>query len=74
MPLSITLTLYKTSKHVHMDVRYEKMPMSNFGYFLLELISGQPKTTHGVDPPLVLFLESIVHVFFTQLIVQLLAI
>ncbi len=50
------------------------MAMRQFGAFLWELISRQPQAKHGEGSDLVLFLESIVHFLFTQLIVQLLAI
>jgi hypothetical protein len=45
-----------------------------FGVFLWELISRQPQAEHGEVSHLVLFLESIVHFLFTQLILQVLAI
>jgi hypothetical protein len=48
--------------------------MSEFGGFLWELISRQPQAKHGEGSHLVLFLEFIVYLLFTQLIVQLLAI
>jgi hypothetical protein len=48
--------------------------MHEFGFFLWELISRQPQPRHQRTYDLVLFLESIVHFLFTQLIVQLLAI
>ncbi len=49
-------------------------PIYEFGFFLWELIYGQPQPKHAERPQLVLFLESIVHFLLTQLIVQLLAI
>jgi len=53
----------------------EGFAIYTFGFFLWELISGQPRPKHGEGlNHLVLFLESIVHFLFTQLIVQLLAI
>jgi hypothetical protein len=57
-----------------MVVRSEDLVMHKFGFFLWELISRQPQAKHGGRSHLVLFLESIVHFLFTQLIVQLLAI
>jgi hypothetical protein len=48
--------------------------MHEFGVVLWELISKQPQAKHGEGSHLVLFLESIMHFLFTQLIVQLLAI
>jgi hypothetical protein len=45
----------------------EGFAISTFGYFLWELISRQPQPIHreGLNH-LVLFLESIVHFWFTQ--------
>jgi hypothetical protein len=57
-----------------MVVRSEDDIMHEFGAFLWELISRQPQGKHGEVFHLVLFLESIVHFLFTQLIVLLLAI
>jgi hypothetical protein len=57
-----------------MVVRSEDDIMHEFGAFLWELISRQPQGKHGEVFHLVLFLESIVHFLFTQLIVQLFAI
>jgi len=56
-----------------MVVRFKDLAMRKFGAFLWELISRQPQAQHREGSDLVLFLESIVHLF-TQLIVQLLAI
>jgi len=53
----------------------EGFAIYTFGFLLWELISGQPQPKHGEGlNHLVLFLESILHFLFTQLIVQLLAI
>jgi len=57
-----------------MVVRFKNLAMRKFGAFLWELISRQPQAQHQEGSDLVLFLESIVHFLFTQLIVQLLAI
>jgi len=58
-----------------MVVRFKDLAMHKFGVFLWELISRQPQAEHGEGYHMViLFLESIVHFLFTQLIVQLLAI
>jgi hypothetical protein len=54
-----------------MVVRPIRKVLHLFGVFLWELISGQPQPKHGERSHLVLFLESIVHFLFTQLIVQL---
>jgi hypothetical protein len=53
----------------------EGFAIYTFGFFLWELIYGQPQPKHGEGlNHLVLFLESIVHFLFTQLTIQLLAI
>jgi hypothetical protein len=58
-----------------MAVRSSDLLIREYGVFLWELISRQPQLAkHGEGSNLVLFLESIVHFLFTQLIVQLLAI
>jgi len=61
------------SKNMGMD-EFGDSAMREFGVFLWELISRQPQAKHGEGSHLVLFLQSIVHFLFTQLIVQLLAI
>jgi hypothetical protein len=57
-----------------MVVRFRDLAMRDFGVLLWELISRQPQAKHGEGSHLVLFLESMMHVLFTQLIVQSLAI
>jgi hypothetical protein len=54
-----------------MVVRFKDLAMREFGTFFWDLISMQPQAEHGEVSHLVLFLESIVHFLFTQLIVQL---
>jgi len=49
----------------------EWLAIYTFGFFLWELISGQPEAKYEKLSHLVLFLESILHFLFTQLIVQL---
>jgi hypothetical protein len=57
-----------------MVVSSNDLVIPEFGVFLWELISRQPQAKYQEQSHLVLFLESIVHLLFTQLIVQLLAI
>jgi hypothetical protein len=56
------------SKDLDMD-ECEDLAMRQFGVLLWELISRQPPAKHGEGFHLVLFLESIMHFLFTQLIV-----
>jgi hypothetical protein len=55
-----------------MVVRSKDLVLREFGVFLWKLISRRPQAKHGEGSHSVLFLESIVHFLFTQLVVQLL--
>jgi len=52
-----------------LDMDEFDLAMRQFGVLLWELISRQPPAKHGEGFHLVLFLESIMHFLFTQLIV-----